>query len=421
MKAILKLLFLVACVGILAGCEKDELIPDQDDPILKKAVKVMVQPCPSTDVLTKAETDWQNINEALQNAQPNDVVQLGQGTFYLHKSIICENFDGTLKGSGINETVIQTAPDELFDVSECPPLNFTFEQKDGYTMFCFPYQFNQEKRTVVISDMKIIVNEPTAPYYRNLHTGTPLEANTLQAITIMNENLDNDLDMQIDLNVRCSNINITGVVDAKYLNDNNYSLYAGVVVLGSSNGKFVAQNLNIENSFYGIISNFLNGKDANASLLNCTIWNNNNGLIANLIHSCNIFDCDFGNSSAAPIYMNKYFNQPDANLPKGHSLIKHNMIKVSGGVGMYPIGMENVRLINNVFYGSGYTGLFTRGGDNWNVINNNFCDLSSFSGNTMVLNSPFNFLVKNNSNQIVGGTLPFDPSVIIDESRECED
>ena len=65
MKSIIKLLFFAACIGLFAGCEKDEMIPDQNDPILKKAVKLMVQPCSSADVLTKAETDWQNISESI--------------------------------------------------------------------------------------------------------------------------------------------------------------------------------------------------------------------------------------------------------------------------------------------------------------------------------------------------------------------
>ena len=130
MKTIIKLLFFVACIGLFAGCEKDELIPDQNDPMLKKAVKVMVQPCSSADVLTKAETDWQNISEALQNAGPGETVQLTAGTFYLHKSIVCWDFAGTLKGAGMDETIIRTAPGMLFDVSDCPPVNWSFEEHD---------------------------------------------------------------------------------------------------------------------------------------------------------------------------------------------------------------------------------------------------------------------------------------------------
>ena len=74
MKTILKFLFVVAFIGMSAGCRKDEVLQDQPDPIFKKAVKAMVQPCTATDVSIKAEADWQNINEALQNAGPGETV-----------------------------------------------------------------------------------------------------------------------------------------------------------------------------------------------------------------------------------------------------------------------------------------------------------------------------------------------------------
>ena len=105
------IIFLVLMV--CTTCTKDEalLTPDGENSLLK-AAKTKVMPSTATDVLTKAEEDWQNINDALQNAGSGEVVQLAEGLFYLHKSIIRWDFNGTLKGSGMDKTTIQT--DECF-------------------------------------------------------------------------------------------------------------------------------------------------------------------------------------------------------------------------------------------------------------------------------------------------------------------
>jgi hypothetical protein len=82
---------------VCTTCTKDEtfLTPDGESSALKGANAVFrVQP--SGDI--PGITDHQNINEALQNAGPHDVIQLGEGLFYLHKSVIRWDFNGTLKG-----------------------------------------------------------------------------------------------------------------------------------------------------------------------------------------------------------------------------------------------------------------------------------------------------------------------------------
>jgi hypothetical protein len=416
MKTLLKIFFLMAVISLVAGCNKTDEIFDDAQLELKKA-KMKVMPSTASDVLEKANEDWNNINNALQSAGSGDVVQLGEGLFYLHKSIIRWDFNGALKGSGKDKTTIQTAPEMLFDVSECPPLHFTDEEKDGFYMFCFAHHYNNETRTVSVSDLTIIVNEPTTTYFRNTHT-TPLESNTLQAINVMYENLDNDMTNPINLNVMCKNIAIIGEKDVKYLND-GYSLYSGLVALGATKGKFEAKNMKIENAFYAIISNVFNGENSTVSLQNCKTLNNNNGLLSVLTHSWNITNCDFENSKAASLYLNKYKNIPNVELPSGNTSIVNNKINVSGGVAMATYDLENTKVINNVFYGSGFTGLYCERGNGWKIINNDFCSVNPISGSTLFLVNPMKFDVHNNSNQIVGGTLPFEPSIIIGEQREC--
>jgi hypothetical protein len=81
-------------------CTKDEALLSHDEEIsLLKGAKVKHQITdvePSGDVTGVA--DALNIKLALQNAGSGDIVQLGKGIFYLHKSIVCWDFSGTLRG-----------------------------------------------------------------------------------------------------------------------------------------------------------------------------------------------------------------------------------------------------------------------------------------------------------------------------------
>ncbi len=294
MKTLKKLLIVVFCIGLCFACSEPDVFVDDTPAMLKaknakqKAGKIKVIPSAATNALIKAHEDWQNINEALQNAGSGEVVQLAEGLFYLHQSIIRWDFNGTLKGSGMNETTIQTVPGELFDVSECPPLNFTFKNTDGFYMFCFAHHYNQEMRTVSVSDLTIIVDEPTTPYYQYKPGEPPEEGNSIQALHVQYENLDNDLDNPVNLNVIYKNIVVIGEEDkGKYLNQ-GYSLYAGLAAFGASSGKFEAKNAKVEDANLAIISNFFNGENSTVTLKNCTTRNNNNGILSTLSHSWNI-------------------------------------------------------------------------------------------------------------------------------------
>ena len=77
----------------------------------KQKVRIKIQP--SGD--TTGVTDWTSIQNALENAGPGDTVKLAAGTFYLDRSIIVYNFDGTLKGAGKGVTVLKTVATDSYN------------------------------------------------------------------------------------------------------------------------------------------------------------------------------------------------------------------------------------------------------------------------------------------------------------------
>lgn len=429
MNSILKLLFFVACFGMVAGCEKDEIFRDQDDPMLKKVVKVMVQPCSSTDVLTKAETDWQNINEALQNAGPGETVQLATGTFYLHKSVVCWNFDGTFRGSGMNETKIQTVPGELFDVSECPPIHWTFEENDGGFMFCFPQNFTTDERTVTVSDLSIVASEPTTPYIRwkNSDLNEPTEFNSLQAINVFYTNLDNDLANPIDLNVHFKNISIKGEKDEKYIHE-GLSIFYGLAAFGLSSGTFEAKNVCIENASNCIAPYAFYGDDATVTVKNSSLKSCIHGIHSFLTHSWTIINNDIEDSKLGVVMLKQSISGEIPEGVDGISFVKNNRIhfEYQLGLGVGIQNVNNVEIKNNTFVGSsmfggiGGAGAIT-GGENWMIKDNDFCGVvpqPPFNC-TIWLNNLTNSEIKNNSNQILGGPGAAKPSNFIGEGLEC--
>lgn len=121
----------------MTGCAKDNAF-FEDIPAMLNAGKIKVMPSSASCVRAKAQEDWQNINDALQNAGPGELVQLEEGLFYLHRSIVRWDFSGALRGAGISKTSIQTAPEIQFDVNDCPPLNWSFESNDVFNTLFFP-------------------------------------------------------------------------------------------------------------------------------------------------------------------------------------------------------------------------------------------------------------------------------------------
>lgn len=102
MKQIFKILFFIACLGFIAGCNETPQFGDElNDMELKSAHVVFTVEPNGTD-------DTDNLNNAFTNAiaaGPGAVVQLVEGTYYIN-FIEVREFVGKFKGAGKGKTVI---------------------------------------------------------------------------------------------------------------------------------------------------------------------------------------------------------------------------------------------------------------------------------------------------------------------------
>ncbi len=413
MKTLGKLLFLVTCMGVISGCAKDEMLPDQPDVMLKKTVKEMVQPCTSTNVAEKAETDWQNITRALQNAGPGEVVQLCEGTYYLHKSIVCWDFDGTLRGSGTGKTIIRTAPGMLFDVDGCPPVNWSFEDNMGSFFISFPHNYFEGERTVTVADLSIIIDEPT-----NRETDQTQNRNSVHGIMVYNIDLDNDRDKPVNLNIVYRNLSLLGEYGDEY-NYYNYSLFSGVSGYGYSNGVFEAKNVFVENASGCIKPHGFFGPDAQVIIKNCRFNHCFFGVYAFFDHSWTIMNNSISDSEKGIVLIKKGPYGEPWDGPEGVSYIKDNWIQFEGTDAM-GIGIQyasNVQVKNNVVEGSSvkYGGIVSLRANNWIIKYNNLCGVST---KPIYLLFSTNFEIRNNYNQDV--TSVGCSNIVIGDGLECE-
>jgi len=401
---------------LIPGCDNSDYLSIDDDLVLGKAGNPKVMPSTATDVLIKAQEDWQNINDALQDAKSGEVVQLGKGLFYLHKSIIRWNFNGTLKGSGMDKTTIQTVPGELFDVSECPPLKFSFKTTDGFFMFCFAHNYNKEIRTVAVSDMTIIVDEPTTPYYQYRPGEDPEEGNSIQALHVQYENIDNDLVNPVNLNVMYKNLTVIGEKDnGKYLNT-GYSLYAGLAAFGASSGKFEAKNVHVENANVCILPIAFSGDESTITVKNSSLNSCSDGVSSFLGHSWTILENEIENSNFGIVLLKTGASLSSWEGPDGSSYVKNNRVHFMGVLGLGVQFVKNVQVKDNVFEGNGNFGIASVAGDNWIIKDNDLCGVNALP---IFIVSLMNSEIKDNANQVIGGPGASEPSNIIGEGREC--
>lgn len=411
MKTLVKLFFFLACLGLVAACsEPDEVMADSPE-MLKSAI-LKVKPCSSSNVLTKAETDWQNINEALQNAKPGQTVQLAAGTFYLHKSIVRWGFDATLKGAGVGETIIRTAPDMIFNIDECPPVNWSFENNSGAFMLCFAHDYFEGERTVNVSNLSIIVDEPTP-----VRPKGNKEINSMHAIMTIYNGLDNDRETPVDLNVSYKNLSVKGEYDEKYLYE-KYSVFSGLSAYGYSNGTFEVKNVMIENVSGGIKPHAFMGEDARVIVKNSHLRSCVRGIYSFFCHSWTMQNNKTENCRNGIIMLGR---GPSPQLlwegPDGNSFIVNNKINFIQGVGLGVQNAKNVQIKDNILEGSNL-GIASVGGENFEIKDNDLCGVSPVP---IFIGSLINSVIKNNSNQIIGGPGAGESSNTIGEGRECDD
>ena len=422
MKVLIKFLFVVACIALIAGCEKpDEFYPEEDFAELKGA-KIKVQPSNETNVLDKAHEDWARINEALQNAKPGQTVQLAAGTFYLHKSIVCWNFNGTLKGAGEGKTIIRTAPGEIFNIEDCPPINWSFGLSNGAFMLCFAHDYFEDERTVSVSDLSIIVDEPTPVFLKNITSGR--EMNSIHAIMVMYTGFDNDRENPVDLNVSYKNLSVKGEYDEKYLYE-DYSLFSALSGYGYSNGTFEVKNVSVENASGCIKPHAFMGDDARIIIKNNQLISCVRGVYSFFGHSWVIQNNEIKDNKKNGIVMLK--RGPSRQIwdgPEGNSFIANNVVYFTGQLALGVQYVSNVQVRNNVFVGSGLFGAIgCLNGDNWIIKDNDLCGVAPTPkfNCTIYFNNLTNSEIKNNANQIIGGPGALEPTNIIGEGRECDE
>ncbi|MDX5585671.1 MAG: hypothetical protein QNK20_12310 [Aureibaculum sp.] len=404
---------------LIPGCQNTDYLSIDDDLVLEKSGNAKVMPSKAKDVLIKAQEDWQSINNALQDAKSGEVIQLGEGLFYLHKSIIRWNFNGTLKGSGMDKTTIQTMPGKLFDRIDSPPIDWKLESNDGGFMFCFPHDFTEDERTVTVSDLSIVVSEPTTPYLRWKNSDKEMEFNSLQAITVYYENMDNDMENPIHMNVFYKNITITGEKDEKY-NYNSYSVFQGLSAFGASSGTFEAKNVWIENASGCINPHAFYGDNATVTVKNAHLKSCHFGIFSFLNHSWTILNNEIEDSWRSIVLLKRNAWGELVDGPDGSTFVKNNRIQFTN-MGLGVQYLNNVEVKNNVIEGSGiYGGIASIFGDNWIIKDNDLCGVPVPPNNcTIFLYNLTNSEIKNNANQIIGGPGASEPTNIIGEGSEC--
>lgn len=435
MNILKKLPIVFFCMGLCFSCSETDEFLDETPVMLKKA-PLKVPPSMATNVLVKAEEDWQNISYALNNAGSGEKVMLGEGTFYLHKTIVCWDFNGIFKGSGMDKTTIQTAPGITFDRSASPILEWSFELNDGHFMICFPHHSNTEVRTVAVSDLKIVITEPCDVYHIHKRADN-LERNTLQGINVHYENLiggtpgswgDVTLADKINLNVSYKNISVIGEQNPKYLGS-GYSVKAGLTAFGASTGTFEAKNITIENAESGMLLHAFCGENSMFTVKNTTVNSALDGIYSFLGTSYNFTGNNFSNISG--MGMQFFGNNPIVtfDMPTDlYSTVADNCFAMnSSSQAIMGDRIHNVSVKNNTITGNCHTGILVNYGfepdncSNWSIKDNDLCDLnvSHSAGATIVLNKVENSEVKDNANQVVGGSSAGDPSNFIGEGREC--
>ncbi|MHA2426751.1 MAG: hypothetical protein ACXADB_01785 [Candidatus Hermodarchaeia archaeon] len=110
---------------------------------------------------TSGVTDTLQIQTAFDNAVEHrgSTVKLGPGTFYLNKEIVVINFDGTFKGAGKGNTIIQNTEDHPFPLLSDPIWGLDGPQQVGFALMFLFYQNAETESTahhpytIKISDM----------------------------------------------------------------------------------------------------------------------------------------------------------------------------------------------------------------------------------------------------------------------------
>lgn len=378
----------------------------------------VVAPSTAADPGTKAQEDWDNINAALQDAGPGEVVELQAGLFYLHKSIVRYDFSGTLRGAGVDLTTVQTAPGAVFDVSGVPSLVFAFDfVTEGHGMFVFPQNFTKKPRNVVVSDLTFLGTEPTTDWARDLNgtQGAATIHNSLMPVVVYYVGLDTDLTTTIPLSITYRSVKAQGVEDLRFNSPfgTHYSLATGLGALGASRRDVVVEDVQISHATTGLGLHVWNATTSMVSVAESRISNAFSCIDSQVNDSWSVSDNELECSRRGLLLIGPHDGTASAADVWG------NQFLVTGGPAVVGLQVHDATVRDNVVVGSGFAALVSDGGAGWQVVDNDLCGHTPFSGASVFLVGTTDTEIRDNAGQIVGGPSAADPSNAIGDAVAC--
>lgn len=198
MKSFMIFLFKLSFIaGLVLMCDSPPptSVNEIANPLLKKGGDTGITVSPSGDV--SGVTDADNIQDALNAVKADGgTVHLTDGKYYVSRNIVVEGFRGTLKGKGMDKTIIEA-------VRQSPSVGFEPAESAYFpeTIPDYPtvLQLDYAAGDVTIRDLTVqaVDNDPVDPYLHPWVSGT----NTTTAISTLIEILGGDHNTVVE-NVR---------------------------------------------------------------------------------------------------------------------------------------------------------------------------------------------------------------------------
>ena len=253
------LLFTIAL--LFFSCD-NELMNESDDSntsSLSKSVQIFT-------VTPTGVDDTQNIRDAFNDAKlagEGNTVQLTAGTFIISEPIIVTDFEGTFKGAGKGNTILEDLPGSTFPLVSSGPM----VGQPGFIIF---YLENNDVGNLQISDMSINVKGVTSDWYMhnllfNSHWGLRVHGKVTGIADFETS----------EVNVNVNNVNFIGEESTAYYPE-GFNLDIALLI----GGEFI-----LEDDGTNFNYNYVKPISGNIKIANCMF--NNNRLAADIPGTAN--------------------------------------------------------------------------------------------------------------------------------------
>lgn len=339
-------------------------------------------------------TDQANIKAALEAEKNGGTVVLAAGTFYLHKSIVVFDFDGTFRGAGKALTTVRTAPGVNFDVSPSLDAIAGFPPARGLEadMFLFPFNPSDEARTFRMSDMKIVVDQPAVdpPLNGFVDDRRAYLLNTMGAVVVINTDFVNYLIGEpfglISVDAAVKDVEVEGIQDPQFRGfhdeesyDADNSIFGGIGVAGPNVGSAQIINAQVVNADFG-----LNLSDNKEALYE-----------SNVVENAAFGIEQFGPAVATHNVILDTRRNAVLFIDGPNSTIEANSIFGGGRNAILPVRSPHTNISNNTVTGNWRFGINSFFSDGCVVAGNHLVDVNAIVGPMLVQSS--NCTVMNNS------------------------